>query len=74
MPLYFTVEGRAPAGGTGQSVSLQLLERFWLKDGEFVAGREISIADLMMVTELDMLHMLSGSPEVSSSYSLPSSI
>lgn len=41
-----------------------MLERFWLKSSEFVAGGEISIADLLMVTELDMLEMLDGASEV----------
>lgn len=43
---------------------LQILERYWLRSSDFVAGEEISIADLLMVTELDMLHMLAGSIEV----------
>ena len=43
---------------------MQILERYWLRSSDFVAGEEISIADLLMVTELDMLHMLAGSDEV----------
>lgn len=42
----------------------QMLERFWLASGTFLAGSEISIADLLLVTELDMLHMLAGATEV----------
>lgn len=43
---------------------LQMLEQFWLKDGRFVAGHDISIADVLMVTELDMLNVLAGATEV----------
>ncbi len=43
-----------------------MLELFWLGATAFVAGDKISIADLLMVTELDMLHMLAGSDEVNS--------
>lgn len=45
-------------------LQLQMLERFWLKDSSFIAGNEISIADLLMVTELDMLNALEGATEV----------
>lgn len=45
-------------------LAMQMLESFWLKSSAFVAGEEISIADLLMVTELDMLHMLAGSDQV----------
>ena len=41
-----------------------MLERYWLASSSFVAGNEISIADLLIVTELDMLHMLAGANEV----------
>lgn len=41
-----------------------MLEQYWLKSSAFLAGDVISIADLLIVTELDMLHMLALSPEV----------
>ena len=44
--------------------NLQMLERYWLKDRLFIAGDQISIADLLMVTELDMLNTLVGASEV----------
>lgn len=42
----------------------QMLERFWLRSSDFLTGDEISIADLLMVPELDMLEMLDGAKEV----------
>lgn len=44
---------------------LQMLESFWLASGSYLAGDDISIADLYLVTELDMLQMLAGATEVS---------
>lgn len=40
------------------------MERVWLKGRPFVAGSEISIADLLYASELDMLRMLETVPEV----------
>lgn len=45
-------------------VLVQMLERFWLASSSYVAGDQVSIADLLLVTELDMLHMLAGATEV----------
>ena len=42
-----------------------MLETYWLRASHFATGDEITIADLIMVTELDMLHMLAGTSEVS---------
>jgi hypothetical protein len=41
-----------------------MLEGFWLVSSSYVAGDEISIADNLIVTELDMLQMLAGATEV----------
>ncbi|KAK9803717.1 hypothetical protein WJX73_005579 [Symbiochloris irregularis] len=43
--------------------SLQALERYWLADTTFVAGDDISIADLLICTELVMLRMLDGAQD-----------
>ena len=43
------------------------MERLWLKGHPFVAGSEISIADLLYASELDMLRMLETVPEVGAS-------
>ena len=48
----------------GDVIHLQMLEKFWLKHTSFVGGSKISIADVLMVTELDMLHVLDGAPVV----------
>ena len=42
----------------------QMMERYWLNGRHFVGGDKISIADLLMVTELDMLHVLDGASQV----------
>ncbi len=39
------------------------MESFWLSGGEFVGGREVSIADLLVITELEMLRLLAASPQ-----------
>ena len=36
----------------------------WLKDTDYVAGDEISIADLLLSTEIDMLILLDTTPQV----------
>ena len=46
------------------ALSLQTMERVWLKGRPFVAGSEISIADLLYASELDMLRMLETVPVV----------
>lgn len=46
------------------ALGLQLLETIWLQDTPFVSGSNICIADLLMVTELEMLRVLSGAKEV----------
>lgn len=43
---------------------VQMLEGFWLASSSYVAGDQVSVADLLLVTELDMLHMLAGATEV----------
>ena len=43
---------------------LQALEGCWLDGSAFVAGHEVSIADLLVITELEMLRLLAASPEV----------
>eukprot|EP00891_Asterochloris_glomerata_P002304 jgi/Astpho2/2304/Aster-x0526 len=43
--------------------ALKTMERVWLKGRPFVAGSEISIADLLYASELDMLRMLETVPE-----------
>ena len=43
---------------------MKALQSYWLKGRPFVAGQEISIADLLMVTELDTLQLLVGASEV----------
>ena len=48
----------------GFALSLQTMERVWLKGRPFVAGSEISIADLLYASELDMLRTLETVPEV----------
>ena len=43
---------------------MQTLETYWLADSAFVAGGEVSIADILLLTELDMLHLLAWAQEV----------
>lgn len=40
--------------------SLEALEGFWLKNTKFVAGNKISVADLLLCTELSGLRLLDG--------------
>lgn len=42
----------------GIKKSLRELETIWLKDNPYVAGKEISVADLMAVTELEQPGMI----------------
>ena len=42
------------------------MESFWLSGSAFVAGPEVSIADLLIITELEMLRLLAASPEARS--------
>ena len=46
---------------------LQDLERYWLASTPFMAGEDISIADLLVVMELTQLHMLDGALKVDGS-------
>ncbi len=41
----------------------QALEGYWLDGSAFVGGHEVSIADLLITTELEMLRLLAASPE-----------
>ncbi len=36
-------------------VSLDMLTNIWLKDGPFIAGDEITVADLVAATEVEQL-------------------
>lgn len=49
--------------GTNPSLA-QTLETYWLAASPFVAGEEVSIADILLLTELDMLHLLAWAKEV----------
>ena len=42
----------------------QALEGFWLKNTKFVAGNKISVADLLLCTELSGLRLLDGAVKV----------
>ena len=42
----------------------QALETFWLKNTNFVAGNQISIADLLLCTELSGLRLIDGAVKV----------
>ena len=43
----------------------QDLEHYWLAATPFVAGDDISIADLIIIMELTQLQMLEGAPQAS---------
>ena len=43
---------------------LQDLSEFWLNGNDFVAGENISIADLLICCELQMLELMDGSLQV----------
>ena len=43
---------------------MQALETFWLASTKFVAGSEISVADLLIATELAGLRLLDGAQQV----------
>lgn len=45
----------------------QDLEHYWLASTPFVAGNDISIADLIIIMELTQLQMLEGALQASSS-------
>jgi len=47
---------------------LQTLEQFWLAKSPFLAGIEISIADLLHCCELDQLCLLDGAEQVCSAH------
>ena len=49
----------------GHSSVHQGLESYWLKSTPFVPSPDISIADLLIVTELEQLRLLVGALEVS---------
>lgn len=36
-------------------ITLDLLTNIWLKDGPFIAGNEITVADLVAATEIEQL-------------------
>ena len=40
------------------------MEQYWLADTDFVAGKEISIADLLYSCELDEMRLMDSLPEV----------
>lgn len=44
-------------GLPGLHVAMDAIEEVWLRDSRFVAGDEVSVADLLIATELDMLHI-----------------
>ncbi len=44
---------------------MQDLEGYWLASTPYMAGEDISIADLLVVMELTQLHMLNGALKVS---------
>lgn len=46
---------------------VQDLEHYWLASTPFVAGDDISIADLIIIMELTQLQMLEGARQASSS-------
>lgn len=53
-----------PAGyGPGPCIPSQAMEGFWLSGSEFVGGHDVSIADLLIITELEMLRLLAASPK-----------
>jgi hypothetical protein len=54
-------------------ILVQMLDSFWLASSSYVAGNQISIADLLLVTELDMLEMLAGATEVRS-FTIPDTL
>ncbi|KAK9819158.1 hypothetical protein WJX81_008461 [Elliptochloris bilobata] len=45
------------------AAALKAMESFWLEGSAFVAGHEVSIADLLIITELEMLRLLAASPQ-----------
>ncbi len=51
---------------------LQTLEQFWLAKSPFLAGNEISIADLLHGCELDQLCLLDGADQVRCAHTLSS--
>lgn len=53
---------------------LQTLEQFWLAKSPFLAGNEISIADLLHCCELDQLCLLDGADQVRSAHTLSSTL
>ena len=53
---------------------LQTLEQFWLAKSPFLAGSEISIADLLHCCELDQLCLLDGADQVRSAHTLSSTL
>lgn len=53
---------------------LQTLEQFWLAKSPFLAGNEISIADLLHCCELDQLCLLDGADQVCSAHTVSSTL
>jgi len=49
--------------GYDRRARAQALEGYWLDGSAFVGGHEVSIADLLITTELEMLRLLAASPE-----------
>lgn len=46
------------------TVCLQTLEQYWLAHSPFLAGSDISVADLLYCCELDQLCLLDGAEQV----------
>jgi hypothetical protein len=44
---------------------VQSLDEYWLRDGDYVAGGAISIADLLLACEVQQLELLDGATEAS---------
>ncbi|KAL3162185.1 hypothetical protein ABBQ32_009892 [Trebouxia sp. C0010 RCD-2024] len=56
-------EGQAKAHMTGLQTTLQTLEQYWLAHSPFLAGNDISVADLLYCCELDQLCLLDGAEQ-----------
>ncbi|DBB00858.1 TPA: Glutathione S-transferase theta-1 [Trebouxia sp. C0004] len=56
-------EGQAKQHVAGMKTTFQTLEQFWLAKSPFLAGNEISIADLLHCCELDQLCLLDGAEQ-----------
>ena len=60
--------------GVCMLMCLQSLEQFWLAKSPFLAGNEISIADLLHCCELDQLCLLDGADQVRSAHTISSTM